>query len=112
MVFVKIFFGCLFLLAVAVQYNDPDPVFWMVLYGVAALITFTAIKRTPRNLAAAAGVAYILGAMYWVPKGWQRAWIDNEEVREAGGLVICGVWLLILAVVGYYEYRNARKLTE
>jgi Transmembrane family 220, helix len=52
----------LFAFAAAVQYNDPDPLQWMAMYGLAMLACGLALAgRLPRLLPALAG----LGALVW-----------------------------------------------
>jgi hypothetical protein len=52
----------LFAFAAAVQYNDPDPLRWIAVYGVATLASVLALAgRLPRLLPALVG----LGALVW-----------------------------------------------
>lgn len=99
-----------FLLCVAVQYNDPDPVRWMTIYGLAmaACLLFVSGKlRWPFPVAV--GVATLLWAASIVPHligksipmnevfGTMRMISEPvEEAREMGGLLIVSVWMLIL----------------
>jgi hypothetical protein len=101
----------LFLLAVAVQYNDPDPAQWAAIYGAAAIASLTAVlnKPLPRYvtgalaLAALAWAGYIVftqraadtsfGAMFGT---WKMTDSAAEEGREAIGLGIVGAWALAL----------------
>ena len=88
----------LFLFAVAVQYNDPDPIRWMAMYGSAAVCCLLAlIGRLPRILPAAVGLvalvwAVVLGAS--VVRGNQP--LNSEEGRETMGLVIVAFWMALL----------------
>jgi hypothetical protein len=90
----------LFILAVMVQYNDPDPIQWMAIYGAAAVACGLALReRLPRLFAAAVAlVALVWAATLAVGVvGKQNLWYA-EEGREMMGLVIVGVWMAILAL--------------
>ena len=42
--------AALFLFAAVVQHNDPDPLRWMVIYGLAALVCVLSLLRRLRRL--------------------------------------------------------------
>jgi len=99
-----------FMLCVAVQYNDPDPVRWMTIYGLAfaACLLFVSGKlRWP--FPAAVGAAALLWAATIGPRvigknvpmnevfGTMRMISEPvEESREMGGLLIVATWMLVL----------------
>ena len=108
--------AALFFLFAAVQYNDPDPVQWMLLYGgVAVLYVLDALGRPNRpatwvGLAAALSWAasYVPDFWHWVQLGMpsivETMKADKpyvELTREFLGLLIaaagCG-WLLVKKV--------------
>lgn len=103
-----IIFGVLFLLFAALQYNDPDPQVWIPIYGFAAIACFMTYFGVGQwwFFAIMAGV-YIGAAVYqWPPKfegflfremGMRS--MNIELAREAGGLVICAVVMVWLAIV-------------
>jgi Transmembrane family 220, helix len=97
----------LFVLCIAVQYNDPDPYIWMPLYLVPLVMTVRALRGRadfwPNLLA---GVAYSLSASWWAPR-YAPGYLDNEEAREAGGLLLSGLWMAILAVQAWRRRRLA-----
>lgn len=80
-------FTLLFLTAAAVQWNDPDPLAWVVTYVLAAGISAgAAFGRLVPALALVVG----LGALGWaasIPE-W------NEVEREIVGLTVIGCWLV------------------
>ena len=101
--------GCLFLLAVAVQYNDPDPLTWMAIYGAAAVACFLVVGgRLPRWLPALVGLVALLWAMTLAPGVVGRVAPGDlfgevgmaspviEEAREMIGLLIVATWMLLL----------------
>lgn len=106
------FFLVVFLLCVAVQYNDPDPVRWMILYGSAATccILFSS-RKLPVYLSAATAVAALLWVVLLLPDAWGKAIPIKEvfsmihmfspgveEVREIGGLLIVACWMVVLSI--------------
>lgn len=101
------FMVVLFLLAAAVQFNDPDPLVWIAIYTVAATVTFWSIgaaeatqKRGLRaSVPALATTAALSGAAYLSTKvfGLQPLF-DSEEGREMMGLMIVAVWFAIVTL--------------
>ena len=93
----------LFLLSLAVQYNDPDPYLWMPIYGLAAALAgMGAVGRLPLRANAAALVLYLALFALWAPtlvgarhqafESWHMQAPEDEEPREAGGLALCALW--------------------
>ena len=109
----------LFLLSVAVQYNDPDPVLWMLMYGLAALacllfllkklqwwipvligaaamtwasLLIPAISESPDEIS----LAGIFGAVGMKTEGIELA-------REMGGLMIVVCWMAIVTIIDLKE---------
>jgi Transmembrane family 220, helix len=98
------FFCVLLALFAIVQYNDPDAILWILIYGIAAIWAGVAAFRPGRlaqsplllgafvvTLAAMTG-----GAIYDLPQSIADWW-DNEVVREGLGLIIAVVALLVVA---------------
>ncbi len=88
----------LFLFWAGFQYNDPDGLLWMAVYGVAALecILFF-MDRLPRSFA----IAYLVLCAMWAAILWIAVIADSEfffeeRGREAMGLMICGIWTAVL----------------
>jgi hypothetical protein len=100
----------LFLYAVAVQYNDPDPLAWMFLYGVGALFCGVAAVRGDIPIRPVVGWAVvslgmaaldgILGTGQTDPMGGFPHWgaLRDEVVREVLGLMLMTGWMVALAV--------------
>jgi hypothetical protein len=111
----------LFVVAVAVQYNDPDPSRWMAIYGAALVISVIAAAKGHAPIAGAAivgGVALAWG-VYWAASSgapavlyehmfdaWEMKNTAIEEAREASGLFIVAFWM---AVVGAGSLRAQRS---
>jgi hypothetical protein len=107
-----VFLG-LFLLSVGVQYNDPDPVRWMLIYGAAALACIFAHSRPiPRAAPAIIAVVALAWMIALLPKvtgqvGFKEmfreagmATMEIEEGREAIGLALVVIWMTVLTFVG------------
>lgn len=89
---------------VAVQFNDPDPARWVLIYGLAALLGVGhALDRVPRRLAWIYGGVCVLWALTLAPAGIgapPKAIVTDlamhapgvEEAREALGLLIAAGW--------------------
>ncbi len=102
----------LFVFSVAVQYNDPDPVRWMSIYGLAAVACgFTLAGHTlPWWLTVPVGAVALLWAATIAPRvlgkvpfremfsAWEMKNIGIEELREMYGLVIVALWMAVLTV--------------
>lgn len=99
--------GALLVFCVALQYNDPDPIRWMAMYGAAAIVAL--LLPAKKQLVPAgylvAAVALVWGA-YLLYDVWGRMEVPDlinkmsekggavEEGRESGGLAIAAVWLV------------------
>ena len=114
--------AALFAFAAAVQYNDTDPVRWMITYGAAcAISTIVAVRGTAPLAPSAAvgaialvwGVALALGvgsldvytSMFDV---WEMKSVPIEEAREASGLLLTAVWMTLLSLRTWTTAEKAR----
>lgn len=110
-----------FALSIAVQYNDPDPVAWIALYGSAAaccglfwiglrfwwapaIVCFAALAWIGLSIPglAAAEDPIVWGDVFGQPAMKTMA---VELVREIGGLAIVAIWMAVLAV----RFRQPRR---
>ncbi|MGH7506645.1 MAG: transmembrane 220 family protein [Longimicrobiales bacterium] len=110
----------LFGLSVVVQFNDPDPLRWIVLYGCAVFICSLEARRgAPWQAAAVVALialipaALIARGLDAVPVGdlfaeWEMQDNRVEETREVGGLLIVAVWMTIVMVVALARARRRR----
>ncbi len=105
-----------FLFSVAVQYNDPDPVRWILIYGLAALACILKVRRRLRwYFPAAVGVTAFGWAASIAPRVigktafgemFQAFEMINsvvEEAREMGGLLIVAAWMVVLVFVSKHD---------
>ena len=100
----------LFAIAVAVQYNDPDPARWVALYGSACILSAIAVVRgtTPRLAAGALAVVALGWSIIVIASvrdiatyahmfdAWEMRSATIEEAREASGLLLTAVWMGVL----------------
>lgn len=102
----------LFLAAVALQYNDPDPLRWMAIYGsAAACCVYGYRERASWVPAAVVGGVSLVWALILAPdalsgapfadiaKEMKAADPGVELLRELLGLVIVSSWMAVLVVV-------------
>jgi len=99
-----------FLLSVIVQFNDPDPLTWVSIYGAAMLVCGFEVRRRVHPLIPA---AIALVALIWaatiaprvigqVPFGamfaeFEMKDVGVEESREMYGLVLIALWMIAVA---------------
>ena len=106
--FSSLLLGALFLLFAIFQYNDPDGVLWMGIYGIAAAISVgVAFNRVIMPILIAAGVAYLVGAIaQWPPVfegfGDTMHSLNVELARESAGLFLC---FLVMLLYIYWVYQ-------
>ena len=101
----SLIFAILFVIAAYVQWNDPDATLWYFIYGVAALASVLFfLNKLHFVIALILAVLYILGTITLWPAKWEGLSIgdgdiDNiERAREALGLLITGLVMIIYAV--------------
>lgn len=105
----SIIVGLLSLLGAAVQYNDPDPLSWVLVYLAASIASFVrAMGRLPRAVPAVVGVCALVWAGTLAPAvlsrgefitmfgAWEMANAGIEEAREFWGLVVIAGWMAVL----------------
>ncbi len=103
---IALVFGLLFIVFAALQYNDPDPEVWIPIYGLAAVSCFMTWAGLARWwFLAGMAVLFAVAAVYqWPPRfegflfnelGMRS--LNIELAREAGGLAICSLVMIVLA---------------
>lgn len=102
-------FALLFVFSVIVQYNDPDPVRWMTIYGLAtwACVAWERRRVSPARwvvplLALAWAIDWAVGTHLGVPAwsaltDWGMHAQGSEELRETCGLLLVAAWTGLLA---------------
>lgn len=110
-------------LSIAVQYNDPDPIQWMVLYAIPLVLVIMAFVGRHSAISLLAIPAYLALALWSMPWGnlagafggmpqWQMMSPENETLREAGGLFLCAVFLIGPAWQFLQKRRSAGEAGE
>lgn len=95
----SVLMGLAFISFAVVQFNDPDPAQWIVIYGLMALASFLGAARRLGHRTAFA-LAATMAVLTWVYSDTSRAFdLDDEIVREELGLALATVWALVLAFV-------------
>ena len=102
----------MFAFSVVVQYNDPDPWLWMLIYGAATVVCARAMLGKERwEAAAAVGVIAFIWAGAISPRvlgvvpftsmfeEFEMKNAQVEEAREMYGLLLITAWMLAVAVV-------------
>jgi len=99
----------LLILFTAVQYNDPDYLLWILIYGIGAVFTGLAAYRPGLFTSPRLATAFILflavsigGVYYYWPTtpGWwmQDVWWETETAREGMGMMIVTGAMLIVGL--------------
>jgi amino acid transporter len=119
---VNFLLAAMFLVFAFVQVNDPDPVIWILIYGIMAVFSIMAIfEFYPKKFLIGVLVLYALYSLVYLPGLAQWLHSDNkadlfdniakmenlyiEESRESLGLFIC------IIVLVFYLVRS-RKLSK
>lgn len=91
----------LFLFWAGFQYNDPDGLVWMGVYGAAAIACVLYVMgRLPQMLALMyAGLCLVWASALWIAVIARSEFFFDESGREAMGLMICGIWMIVLVRV-------------
>lgn len=107
----NVVFALVFVFSAVVQWNDPDPYVWVVVYGAAAAACVQAIRRRNRVwLPAAVGLVALAWAASFAPGvlgeveflemfgAFEMESVAIEESREMYGLLIVAGWMAVLVV--------------
>ncbi len=103
-----ILFSIVFLLFTYWQFNDPDPILWVPIYGVATFVSFQAFRGFVNKellavlfvLSAMAGIQLWMEMTAWegfMTDGLAMKTMNQELAREAVGL-----WITSLSFAIYY----------
>lgn len=106
----------LFLLSVIVQFNDPDPLQWIALYGLASVsCCLSYFGRLPRLAPLALGLLSFAwaGLLRKEPTldffaSFEMVNLAVEQAREMFGLMLTGLWMTVLTI---FSGRPVRKST-
>lgn len=116
--------AAMFLLFAFVQINDPDPVLWILIYGLMAVVcVLAAFKYYYRGVLLAILIAFVAYSFVYLPgvAEWLRTddkalLFDDlakmqhpyiEEAREFLGLLICILVIIMHLIVSRSKQRKA-----
>lgn len=119
MKFLNILLAIMFLAFAALQVNDPDPILWILIYGIMAVVSVMAIfDYYNRKLLIALASLYFVymvilfpGVAEWFQQDDKSVLFDDvlkmqypyiEESREFLGLLICQI---VLALCLFRSFR-------
>lgn len=118
----RLLLGAIFLVFALIQLNDPDPMLWVFIYGVASGLFFiSAFKPVSLQLLISVIVGSACFSLFFLPKVIDLFSVGQiseitesmkaekdyiEETREFLGLWIMNVALLFL----YWQEKTKRKL--
>jgi hypothetical protein len=98
-------FALLFLTSAVLQYNDPDPILWMFIYGIAACIALGFVMdKIPYQIPAFFGILSVVGFFLMFPEKFEGFSIgmgdanNIEEARESFGLLIIAFVMLLFSI--------------
>jgi hypothetical protein len=117
---VNFLLAIMFMIFAFLQLNDPDPVLWILIYGVMSVVCILGMfEFYPRKILIGLAIFYSLYSLYYWPgiKEWlgrdqKEQLFDNlakmehpfiEESREFLGLLICAV------VLCFFIWRSYRR---
>ena len=97
-------FAVLSIVSAALQYNDPDPIIWILIWGISAIISILFfLNKISFIVTMIVGVLSFMGFMYLYPSNFQGfslkdGDIENIELgREAFGLLIIALVMFMYA---------------
>ncbi len=106
-------FAVLFVVAAALQYNDPDTFIWVVVWSMAALFSLAfALNKISFTPLLFSSIMAFGGFFYCYPEKFEGFEIgagdikNVEEGREAFGLLIIAIVLFSFAIRTYLTKRS------
>ncbi len=89
----------LFVMAAAVQHNDPDPLAWILIYlGAAVVCVLAALEKIRWEFQAALAAVSLVWSAWLASRVLGQQPIFDEEGREMMGLALIGAWAAISVV--------------
>jgi hypothetical protein len=117
----NIVFLVLFVISAGLQYNDPDPALWILIYLFGAMICFFAIRKKfyPRLSLAGIILLFIYALYLFFDKDGVLSWLTEHQAENiAGSMKASSPWieetreffgLLILISVLSINFFSLRK---
>ncbi len=114
---VNLTLAAMFFLFASVQFNDPDPLIWVLAYSLTAVLSLLFLWRliAEKLKWVYLGIALVMfiGSFLQFPPTWEGFGAEmktenNELARESIGLLLCGLVLLIqFATIKPYDSGSA-----
>jgi len=106
-------FAALFLLSAGLQYNDPDSLVWIIIWGVAGVISLVfALNKVAYSVPLVFGILAFVGFIYLYPPEFEGFDLDAGDIknvelgREAFGLLIIAIMMFVYAFRVRYVKRS------
>ncbi len=97
-------FAILFTVGAALQYNDPDALVWVIIYGIAATVSLLfAINKIGYILPLVLGLLAFVDFIYLYPSDFQGFDLNDGDIatvelgREAFGLLIISIVMFVFS---------------
>jgi len=94
--YTSLILAIIFLVFAILQYNDPDALLWIFIYGSVAVLSFYSFRGFLNRLVIIIfGLLYLFGAIYYWPTEFEGMFIGQGDIsnielaRESMGLMIC-----------------------
>ena len=102
---IAVVFSLLFIISAGLQFNDPDPLLWIIIYGIATMFSGLYImgKLPSKVLLFIVGLAFA-GFIISFPETFEGFEVGKgdpkniEEAREAFGLLIIAISFTIYSI--------------
>ena len=117
-----VLFFLMFALSVVVQFNDPDPIRWVAIYGAAALVCLLSLfGRVRKWQPLVVGVIALIWAATIAPSvvgrvdpksmfsAWEMKNLGIEESREMYGLLLVAFWMAVVALRAKRSAQRAQR---
>ncbi len=108
-----------FLASAVVQYNDPDPLVWILIYGLAAAASLAAVNwNRAWLLSSIVGAVTLAWSVALLPHFFGKVGFSGifesmtmksaevEYAREFGGLMIVTAWMAVVTLVSLKTEKN------
>jgi hypothetical protein len=113
---IYITYSIVFVFFAALQYNDPDPYFWILIYMFVSIISIISVFRDINSyLLLPVILFYVTGAIYIWPENYTGITMpmsykpEVELTRESLGLAISAFCLTTIFLLSLFERRTAEK---
>lgn len=90
MKFTNAFFTVIFIISAGIQYNDPDALLWMGIYGYGALVCLLAILGKDHFIWYYAGLTFFLAYafyLFFIPNG-VLSWVTQYDAENITGSML------------------------